>query len=349
MIGRAASAGPGRSLAEFCFGSLLILIVGLSAGSARAADSQQSLIKPWDSFYSVAFVRPNRWYVVGASGAFLTSTDEGHSWNRRELAKRGDLSWFDLFTVRFANDGLNGWIGGERGIVLHTTDGGKTWQPQKSGVADDNIFRIDAIDAQRACGVGTNGLILTTINGGETWQMQRFPGGFTFFDVAFGDEQNGWLVGEFETILHTPDGGKTWGVQRGAKRANFTLPAYLAVRFLDGQRGWVAGQGGVTLRTADGGKTWEKVQSLSPASVYAVTYIAEDRGKPASAIWMAGNDGTMVLMPLVNHTPPAVLQPTFFSINDVAFSGQMGIAVGIEGTIERTEDGGKHWQQVTNK
>jgi len=56
-----------------------------------------SLVKPWDSFFSVAFLPSGKCYVVGAEGALLTSTDGRRNWARRAIAERGDLSWFDLY------------------------------------------------------------------------------------------------------------------------------------------------------------------------------------------------------------------------------------------------------------
>lgn len=323
--------------------SLMLLAAALPPGMARD-------VSPWDSFNGVAFVPPNIWYVVGASGAFLTSMDGGRGWERRQLAQRGPGSWFDLFSVDFARDGRSGWISGERGVILHSTDAGKNWERQETGVVE-NLLRVAALDAQRACALGTNGTILTTADGGKTWRSQQLKGGLTLFDVTFVDDGNGWAVGEFQTILHTANAGKTWEVQSGGTRGDFESSAYFGVRFFDRQHGWVTAQGGVALWTSDGGKTWTKVALRSESAIFGIAETRSAAGGLPTELWMAGEHGTLVRVPLLEGLPstsssPALYHPTFYSLTDLAFSGRVGVAVGIEGTILRTDDGGRNWEQT---
>jgi len=124
---------------RYCAWALILLVAIATTTLPVAAPAQPpgsvggNLVKPWDSFFSVACLPSGKCYIVGAEGALLTSKDGGQSWERRSIAQRGDLSWFDLYSIRFANDGQTGWIGGEGGLVLKTTDGGQTWNPQTSG------------------------------------------------------------------------------------------------------------------------------------------------------------------------------------------------------------------------
>jgi photosystem II stability/assembly factor-like uncharacterized protein len=251
---------PPRSALSCMVMALALTVAGLALVpptlSAQPVEtSSSSLAKPWDSFFSTAFLSSGKCYVVGAEGALLASADGGKTWTRRAIAQRGDLSWWDLYSIRFTPDGKVGWIGGEKGLILKTADGGATWDSQPSGTTE-NIFRIDAVNSNTAYASGSNGLLMSTTDGGAHWQQQIQKSGLIFFDLAFPDSQNGWAVGEFETILHTADGGKTWTPQMGGKRANFKLPALFAVRFADAQHGWAAGQGGTLLRTDNGGANW---------------------------------------------------------------------------------------------
>jgi photosystem II stability/assembly factor-like uncharacterized protein len=326
----------------------MIVLPAVVAG-APAGDSGAGLLKPWDSFFSVAFLPSGKCYVVGTEGALLTSTDGGRHWERRAIAERGDLSWSDLYSIRFAGDGQTGWIGGEGGLILKTTDGGVTWAPQSSGTTE-NVFRIAVVDPQTAYASGSNGLLLGTTDGGAHWQPQTFKGGLIFFDVAFADAHNGWAVGEFETIIHTADGGKTWAPQIGGKRADFKLPALFAVRFSDAQHGWVAGQGGTMLRTDNGGTTWQPFTAPSAAPMYSVTYVGGASGSAPTQLWGSGDGGALVRVALAaGGAPPTEQSPTVFSLADIAFSGKNGVAVGLGGTIVRTGDGGAHWKVVTAK
>jgi photosystem II stability/assembly factor-like uncharacterized protein len=335
------------------FASLLFaMAVILASPSAAPAQPPEagltSLVKAWDSFFSVACLASNKCYVVGAEGALLTSTDGGKNWDRRAIAERGDLSWFDLYSIRFANNGQTGWIGGESGLILKTTDGGQTWNAQTSGTTE-NIFRIAVVDPRTAYASGTNGLLMGTTDGGAHWQVQKLKSGLIFMDLSFPDAQNGWAVGEFETILHTADGGKTWTPQIGGKRANFKLPALFAIRFSDAQHGWAAGQGGTLLRTDNGGANWQPVTSPSASPMYSVIYVNGAKGSARSELWGSGEGGALLRVGLGGTAAPTVQTPTVFDLADVAFNGQDGVAVGLGGTIVHTADGGAHWEVVTGK
>ncbi len=307
-----------------------------------------SLVKPWDSFFSVAFLPSGKCYVVGTEGALLTSTDGGQNWERRAIAERGDLSWSDLYSIRFASDGQTGWIGGEGGLILKTTDGGVTWTPQPSSTTE-NIFRIAVVDPRTAYASGTNGLLMGTTDGGAHWQLQTLKSGLIFLDIAFADAQNGWAVGEFETIMHTADGGKTWAPQMGGKRADFKLPALFAIRFSDAQHGWASGQGGTLLRTDNGGATWQSVTAPSASPIYSVAYVGGTSSSAPSELWGSGEGGALLRVALGGGAAPAVQTPTVFSLADLAFHGNNGVAVGLGGTIVHTGDGGAHWEVVTGK
>ena len=331
----------------------LLSVVAISAASAVAGAaptkaSGESLAKPWDSFFSVACLPSNKCYVIGTEGALLTSNDGGQTWRRRAIARRGDLSWFDLYSIRFDNDGQTGWVGGESGLILKTTDGGATWNPQASGTSE-NIFRIAVVDSQTAFACGTNGLLMGTTDGGAHWQLQTLKNGLIFLDIAFADAQNGWAVGEFETIMHTADGGKTWTPQMGGKRANFKLPALFAVRFIDAQHGWAAGQGGTLLRTDNGGATWQPVTAPSTSPMYSVTYGGATSSSAPTELWGSGEGGALLHVALGGGAPPKEQTPTVFDLADLAFNGQNGVAVGLGGTIVHTADGGAHWDVVTGK
>jgi photosystem II stability/assembly factor-like uncharacterized protein len=337
--------------------SVLVLVAAAAAAMlalpiiapAQIPESgRTSLVKPWDSFFSVACLPSGKCYVVGTEGALLTSTDGGKNWERRAIAERGDLSWYDLYSIRFANDGKTGWVGGESGQILKTADGGQTWTNQASGTTE-NIFRIAVIDPQTAYASGSNGLLMSTTDGGTHWQVQKLKSGLIFLDIAFADAQNGWTVGEFETIMHTADGGKTWTPQMGGKRANFKLPALFAVRFSDAQHGWVAGQGGTLLRTDNGGATWQLVTEPSTSPMYSVVFAGGTSGSAPSAVWGSGEGGALLRVGLGGAAAPSVQTPTVFDLADIAFNGQDGVAVGLGGTIVHTADGGAHWEVVTGK
>jgi len=107
-------------------------------------------------------------------------------------------------------DPNTGWAaGGDYScLILHTTDGGNTWD-QQSCPTSSRLKSVSFTDQNIGWAVGAGGTILHTINGGDTWEVQS--GGTTNFlhGVCFTDPDNGWAVGNSGIILHTDNGGIT--------------------------------------------------------------------------------------------------------------------------------------------
>jgi photosystem II stability/assembly factor-like uncharacterized protein len=82
----------------------------------------------------------------------------------------------NLHSVQFV-DSLEGWAVGDEGVILHTIDGGSTWEPQKSGVLA-SLWKVQFINPYSGWIVGSQmdisgqsvGILLTTSDGGLNWQ-----------------------------------------------------------------------------------------------------------------------------------------------------------------------------------
>lgn len=152
-----------------------------------------------------------------------------------------------------------------RGIILHTKNGGKHWEPQKFDVPGVIPQEVYFVDDKHGWTVGADahpyGIILHTKNGGEHWEKQevlgKYPGGFN--GVSAVDEKTAWVVGDHGVILHTTD-GKHWIPQKSPPIPDVLLQGVHAV---DANTVWVTGdtdQGyGTILRTNKGGEHWERV------------------------------------------------------------------------------------------
>jgi photosystem II stability/assembly factor-like uncharacterized protein len=157
----------------------------------------------------------------------------------------------DLFSVSFPTE-KDGWACGRWGTILHSADGGKTWDRQQSGT-DYTLGSLSFVDPQNGWAVGDGGTILHTKDGGRTWSKQKSPVPYFLMGVQFVSPQKGWIVTERTTILYTEDGGENWQVQ--FKDQDFILKR---VSFCDERNGWAAGEFGFIYHTEDGGKTWRR-------------------------------------------------------------------------------------------
>jgi len=309
------------------------------AGVAAAATVvQQATVQPrrsWENYFGVTILPSGRAVVVGDKGVVLTTDDQGRTWWRQQL-KRG-AKYYDLYSVAFESAGSHGWAVGDNGTIFRTDDRGSTWSEQKAPAgASVALLKVAVVDAQKACASGEQGVILCTIDGGASWNLQKFQD-IGFFDIAFADPDNGWAVGEFATVLHTSDGGKSWKVQTGGDRMGKSDP-YFAIAFGSGHDGLAVGLTGSALETSDSGKTWKTSDfSIEHRSYYTVSAVPAQTGE----IYAAGENGVGVL--IAGGRVSQVQSGTSNAITSVAFSPRFAMAVGLLGTLLRSDDGGQHW------
>jgi photosystem II stability/assembly factor-like uncharacterized protein len=321
--------------------ALLLMLQAPFAHGAMEAQIRRSA-PPWLSLFGAAVKPDGTIYIVGSKALLLTSTDHGQTWVQQTLKERPGSALFqdrDLYSIRFSDDGNAAWIVGEEGTILHSNDGGKTWAAQHSGTTK-NLFKVAVLDAQTAVAVGADGTLLHTEDGGAHWQSAKSPKLITLFDVTFTDKKTGWAAGEFSTILTTKDGGQTWTVASGGNTGDFTIGPYFTVTFTDPQHAVAAGLAGELAVTDDGGKTWKPAKLPDQVGTYVIVM------DPVSKrLWLGGNGGKMfVLSP--GHQWEEAPRITFHDLTDMAFAGDQGVAVGLNGTILLTRNAGDQWQAV---
>jgi photosystem II stability/assembly factor-like uncharacterized protein len=85
----------------------------------------------------------------------------------RELTWRRQIAptKAELFHLDFSGNS-HGWIVGDKGVILATTDRGESWTLQNSGT-NRALFAVDFRDDNEGYAVGGGGTILRTIDGGK--------------------------------------------------------------------------------------------------------------------------------------------------------------------------------------
>src|SRR5690606_23508505 len=106
-----------------------------------------------------------------------------------------------LHDVQFLGPDL-GWAVGDRGVIWHTADGGRSWQMQSSGVRG-SLRSVCFLTDQHGWVVGgettpytglSHGIVLATTDGGRTWRPLDAPLPPLHY-VRFFDLENGIAVG----------------------------------------------------------------------------------------------------------------------------------------------------------
>lgn len=169
----------------------------------------------------------------------------------------------DLFALSFL-DSLNGWVAGDSGTILRTTNGGVSWMNQSVGISE-TIVDIFMLNERWGWGVAPwyndtaiYTYILSTTNGGNTWENRYWEGDF-LTSVYFGDSLVGWAGSGMSRIYRTTDGGATW-VEAEIVPGPFARFPVTNLKFYSPRYGFAMGGRieivGVVWRTTDAGQTW---------------------------------------------------------------------------------------------
>jgi|GEM_PF-4298046 len=128
------------------------------------------------------------------------------------------LSTFTELTDITFSDANNGWIVGSSGLVLHTINGGETWNKQFSNT-NDFFTRVFFLDSLRGWICGNNS-ILKTVDGGQNWYQCNVDIGYGFKSIYILDDSTCWAVGEGGWVYHT-ENGYDWTQQSGSINLDF--------------------------------------------------------------------------------------------------------------------------------
>lgn len=121
-----------------------------------------------------------------------------------------------------------GWLVGDGGLVLATTDRGTNWLPPAGSVPaaceQTCDWKAISVHGPRVWITGTPGsVVLHSPDAGRSWQLQPTGVQVPLTAVTFVDAQHGWAAGALGTIVVTENGGRTWRVQRRSGQHTATL------------------------------------------------------------------------------------------------------------------------------
>jgi photosystem II stability/assembly factor-like uncharacterized protein/TolA-binding protein len=147
-------------------------------------------------------------------------------WNRLACLYRDHLGVVDVdplggrsvFGLQLQGGGA-GIAVGQGGLVLQTSDGGKSWRYADAGLSPEMQA---SWDFHAVCAVGKDvwavgrpgSTVLHSRDQGKTWQVELTRSPLPLHGLCFRDDKHGWAVGEMGLVLATTDGGRNWQVQR---------------------------------------------------------------------------------------------------------------------------------------
>lgn len=205
MVSGVASQG-GRTVAVGPRG--LILLSEDGGGSWHQVTSPVST-----DLATVRFAGPNVVWAVGHDAVALRSSDGGATWERmldgrsvlkllRESAQgserleaeiertmgqsaTADVWPAPLLDIRFAADGLAGFAVGGFGLILKTTDGGKTWQSWQSQTENDQRYHLYALTGNDSAVfvAGEQGLVMRLNAESQRFERVETPYNGSYFGI----------------------------------------------------------------------------------------------------------------------------------------------------------------------
>lgn len=195
---------------------------------------------------------------------------------------------------------------GERGIVVLSDDGGKSWRQAKVPTSV-TLAAVQFPTPTQGWAVGHHGVVLHSADGGETWTRQldgvqaaglvlraaRSNAGAgseaylleaqrlvadgpdkPFLALHFSDASNGIVVGAYNLAFQTRDGGKTWTPLSG--RLDNPRAAHLYAVHASGADIYIAGEQGLVLRSTDGGQRFARLATPYQGSFFSMDRIGND-------------------------------------------------------------------------
>ena len=147
-----------------------------------------------------------------------------------------------------------GFVVGDAGTILKTTDAGMTWSPLTAGTTNA-LYDVYFFDATQGVVVGEQGLILRTTDGGGGWQGVTSGVEDALRSVSFSGV-NGISGGDSQDILFSTDAGASWQISQ----SGFFGGGFPGAQMLSASVGFVGGQNSIFQSllgaSTDGGATW---------------------------------------------------------------------------------------------
>lgn len=270
-----------------------------------------------------------RLVAVGERGHVLLSDDAGRSWRQaRSVPSRTMLT-----AVAFA-DARQGWAVGHDEIILHTGDGGESWQRQHwAPESQQPLLDVWFADAVNGLAIGAYKSLYATRDGGRTWTRQPFEpappprSGPADPDQEFAPEYHLnaiaaagarlWVAAEAGHLYRSDDGGASWRTLPSPYSGSFfgLLPLSPEALLAFGLRGNL-------FRSDDGGASWRKLESgttamltdgealadgrLALVGLSGTVLVSSDRGASWSLRQQADRRGLSAALPAEDGTLVAV-------------------------------------------
>lgn len=322
------NSGVTFTLRSVCFVDSLY---GWAAGDSDTVISTKDGGKNWSyqvpsntdkNISKVQFVSRSIGYIIRRSGMILSTKDGGMSWNASYILP--DSTNISYGNGCFINEN-EGWVPGSKegknysiGLIMHTADGGKTWEKQLEIISYNQFgaqyfsnikFLNDKIGFALAGDYFDNfssTYVYKTEDGGLRWENVGVINGIPADNLEIANKDTLWCAwGGFATSV---DGGRNWVKYT----YNFSPILINAIQPLNGTSGWMSYNDFIAkdrriFYTSDIGNSWKEELKLEQV-VLDMSYVN-------GYLWIVGANGLiMKRSPLISSVENNASIPTTFRL-----------------------------------
>lgn len=248
----------------------------------------------------------------------------------------------DRLNKIYFTDSRNGYIVGgvrfDRGVILTTHDGGITWQRSIIPAVDKEILGIASSPEGKVFAISFDGRFISSEDTGATWQVRQV-GYEPYKDIIFPAANHCILAGGISFnmgyIVHMDSVGNTLRREEPHYELNDMEMRTASALYACGH--------GVVQKSADSGYTW-RVLDIHNDNFTAVH--AYD-----NMVWVCGYNGGMFVSYNGGDSWERkrngndITLPRYRLLDFVFIDDAHGYAVGEDGLIIYTDDGGNHWSE----
>lgn len=252
-----------------------------------------------------------RLVAVGERGVIILSDDHGRSWRQAEVPVSTTLT-----AVHFPEPD-SGWAVGHAGAILHSADGGDTWELQFDGREANRQYlawaqaRAASLEAELAASEDAEqlGALEEALDEAQFAAEDAADAIDTgpadpFLDVLFTDAKSGFAIGAYGMLYRTDNGGDDWRIAIDGIANPYRYHYYAIAQDSAGGL-YLSGEAGLLYHSEDAGSTWRRVEDLYDGSLFGLIVSGERvyayglrghifKASTASADWaeFTNNNGT---------------------------------------------------------
>ena len=274
---------------------LLVLVLGVSLSGCVTTRLPVATSSPWQAQnldtesnpLDVGFTDSSHGFLVGSNRMIQETNDNGVSWNERSLDLPEEEN-FRLISIDFNGD--EGWIAGQPGLLMHTTDAGQNWTrlflDTKLPGEPYLITALGKHSAELATNVGA---VYATQDSGVTWEAKVSDAAGSVRDLRRREDGGYVSVSSLGNFYATWEpGDSVWQVHQRVSSQRLQSIGYQP----DGQL-WMLARGAQIRLNDDPGNldSWSKA-IIPITNGYGYMDMAWDTD---GAIWAGGGNGTLLV------------------------------------------------------